>query len=229
MKSYWLRAILVGTSIGFALLTGCSTTSLQTSSTFPGPYPVVAYKPKDPNDVRVKVSLQNRMVYVMEGSRSLLVTPGTIGVPDKPTPTGNFHVSDKIRDKRSNSYGFWVNGSSVVAGTSDKRPGPGYHYIGYPMAYWVQFRPEYGFHAGPVWPIPHSHGCIRLHPSAAPKFFALVHQGMPVDIARSQPEDQTIGKNVTRPADYKYPDPAGSYMVSNAVFTKPQEPLLQNQ
>jgi lipoprotein-anchoring transpeptidase ErfK/SrfK len=166
---------------------------------------------------------------ILEGSRLLLVTPGTIGVPDKPTPTGNFHVSDKIRDKRSNSYGFWVNGSSVVAGTSDKRPGPGYHYVGYPMAYWVQFKPEYGFHAGPVWPIPHSHGCIRLHPSAAPKFFALVHQGAPVDIAQSQPEDQTIGKNVTRPADYKYPDPAGSYMISSAVFTKPQEPLLQNQ
>jgi hypothetical protein len=69
MKSYCPRAILVGTSIGFALLTGCSTTSLQTSSTFPGPYPVVAYKPKDSNDVRVKVSLQNRMVYVMEGTR----------------------------------------------------------------------------------------------------------------------------------------------------------------
>jgi hypothetical protein len=80
-----------------------------------------------------------------------------------------------------------------------------------------------------LWPIPHSHGCIRLHPSAAPKFFALVHQGTPVDIAQSQPEDQTIGKNVTRPADYKYPDPTGSYMVSSSVFTQPQGPLLQNQ
>src|SRR5260370_42543564 len=70
------------------------------------------------------------------------------------------------------------------------------HYVGYPMAYWVQFKPEYGFHAGPVWPIPHSHGCIRLHPNAAPKFFALVHQGTPVDIDQSQPEDQTIGKEV---------------------------------
>jgi len=79
------------------------------------------------------------------------------------------------------------------------------------MAYWVQFKPEYGFHSGPVWPIPHSHGCIRLHPNAAPKFFALVHQVTPVDI------------------DYKYPDPPGSYMVSSAVFTQPQGPLLQNQ
>jgi hypothetical protein len=72
------------------------------------------------------------------GGKEPVVLP-SIGVPDKPTPTGNFHVGDKIRDKRSNSYGFWVNGNNVVAGTSDKRPGPGYHYTGYPMPYWVQF------------------------------------------------------------------------------------------
>lgn len=229
MRSYCLRAIFVATPIALALLTGCSTSLLQTSSTFPGPYQVAAYKPNDPSQVRVKVSLQNRMVYVMEGSRPLLVTPGTIGIPGKPTPTGHFNVSDKIREKRSSSYGFWVNGSNVIAGTSDKRPGSGYHYIGYPMPYWVQFKPEYGFHAGPVWPVPHSHGCIRLHPHAAPAFFALVHAGTPVDIAASQPEDQTIGKNVARPGDYTYPDPPGNYMVSSAVFTPAQAPLLQNQ
>jgi hypothetical protein len=53
------------------------------------------------------------------------------------------------------------------------------------------------------------------------KFFALVHAGTPVEIAQSQPEDQTIGRSVIRPADYKYPDPPGSYMVSSAVFTQP--------
>jgi hypothetical protein len=64
------------------------------------------------------------------------------------------------------------------------------------MPYWVEFKPEYGLHAGPVWPTPYSHGCIRLHPNAAPKFFALVHSGTSVDIAQSQPEDQTIGRKV---------------------------------
>src|SRR5690348_12394763 len=121
MRSYCLRAILLDTAIGLALLTGCSTSSLHTSATFPGPYQVVAYKPNDPTKVRVKVS------------------------------------------------------------------------------------------------------------HAAPKFFALVQAGTPVETAQSQPEDQTIGRNVTRPADYKYPDPPGSYMVSSAVFTQPQRPLFQNQ
>jgi hypothetical protein len=97
------------------------------------------------------------------------------------------------------------------------------------MAYWVEFKPAYGFHQGAVWPIPHSHGCLRLHPNAAPKFFALVRTGTPVNIAFTQPEDQTIGKSAPRPSDYSDPDPPAAYMVSDAVFAPPQGPLLQDQ
>lgn len=222
MKSYYVRALFAGTAIGFALLTGCGT--LPTALT--GKYEVAAYKPKNSSEVRVKVSLQNRMVYVMEGNRPLLVTPTTIGKAGATTPTGSFHVTDKIRRKRSATYGFWARGNDVRPGTSDHSPGAGYHYVGYPMAYWVEFKPAYGFHQGAVWPIPHSHGCLRLHPNAAPKFFALVHVGTPVYIAQTQPEDKTIGKNASRPMDYSAPDPPATYMVSDAVFAPPQGPLL---
>jgi lipoprotein-anchoring transpeptidase ErfK/SrfK len=190
---------------------------------------VAAYKPRDPGNVRVKVSLQNRMVYVMEGNRPLLVTPTTIGKPGATTPTGSYHVTDKIRRKRSMTYGFWARGNDVRPGTSDHSPGSGYRYVGYPMAYWVEFKPAYGFHQGAVWPIPHSHGCLRLHPNAAPKFFALVRAGTPVNIAQTQPEDQTIGKSAPRPSDYSDPDPPATYMVSDAVFAPPQGPLLLDQ
>ena len=225
MRSHYARALLALTSIGFAVLTGC--TSLTTNPF--SRYTVVAYKPRNPDAVRVKVSLQNRMVYVMEGNRALLVTPTTIGKAGAPTPTGSFHVTDKIRKKRSATYGFWVSGNDVRPGTSDRAPGPGSHYVGYPMAYWVEFRPAYGFHQGPVWPIPHSHGCLRLHPQAAPKFFALVRIGTPVYIAQRQPEDETIGKNAPRPGDYVNPDPPGPFMVSDAVFAPLPGPLLQDQ
>jgi hypothetical protein len=224
MISHCLRTLSIGTVIGFALLTGCST--FTSSSTSRGPYTVVAHKPKNPSAVRVKVSLQSRMVYVLEGNRPLLITPTTIGKDGATTPTGTFHVTDKIAHKRSNTYGFWAKGNVVIAGTSDKSPGSGYHYVGYPMAYWVEFKPAYGFHQGAVWPIPHSHGCLRLHPNAAPKFFALVHAGTPVTIARSLPEDETIGKNVPHPKDYVDPDPAGTYMVSDKVFAPIPGPLL---
>jgi lipoprotein-anchoring transpeptidase ErfK/SrfK len=228
-----LRALLLGAASGIALLTGCTTTeTTSTSGTFPGSYTAVAYKPKDPSAVRVKVSLENEMVYVMEGDRPLLVTPCTIGIAGKSTPTGSYHVTGKEKDKRSASYGFWAKNGEVIAGESGRAPGGGYHYVGYPMPYWVEFKPEYGFHAGAVWPVPHSHGCIRLHPNVAPKFFALVHDGTPVTISRSQPEDATVGKNVARPKDYSWKDPAASLLTtgpSSHSFPEPQGPVLVSQ
>src|SRR5205085_2449105 len=75
--------------------------------------------------------------------------------------------------------------------------GPG-RYVGYPMGYWCEFAPAYGFHQGFVHPSPRTHGCIRLHGEAAAKFFALVKIGTPVNIASSQPEDATLGSKVRR-------------------------------
>src|SRR3981081_1540205 len=196
-----LLTLFVATMAGFGLLTGCTTVTNPITGTFPGNYNAVAYKPQNPSAVKVKVSLQNRMIYVMEGDRPLLVTPCTIGVPGKGTPTGGYRVTQKIKDKRSASYGFWVKGSEVIAGEAGRAPGSGFHYVGYPMPYWVEFKPEYGFHAGAVWPVAHSHGCIRLHPNVAPKFFALVHDGTPITIAGSLPEDQTVGAKVERPKE----------------------------
>ena len=89
------------------------------------------------------------------------------------------------------------------------------------MGYWCEFSPAYGFHQGYVWPVPRSHGCIRLHKNVASKFFALVHSGTPVNIADTQPEDATIGANVQRPTDYQDADPAPSYTASDRVFDSP--------
>ena len=225
MRILCLRTLVAGATLGAMFLTGCSILTTSTKKT----YEVVAYKPHNPSAVRVKVSLQSEMVYVMEGNRPLLVTPTTIGKQGATTPTGSFRVFAKIQKKRSNTYGFWTNGSTIVAGTSGKAPGSGYHYVGYPMAYWVEFKPAYGFHQGAVWPIPHSHGCLRLHPNAAPKFFALVHEGTPVNIARTQPEDATLGKKAPHPADYNDPDPPAAFMISSKVFEPPKGPLLQVQ
>jgi L,D-transpeptidase catalytic domain len=233
MNRIVLRLMTAATTAGLVVLTGCQSLEESASNatgSFPGNYNTTAYAPKNPGAVKVKVSLQNSMIYVEEGDKPLLITPCTVGVPDKPTPTGHYAVFEKIKDKRSGSYGFWVNGNVVVPGESGQAPpGAGYHYVGYPMAYWVGFKPEYGFHAGPVWPVGHSHGCIRIHPNVAPKFFALVHSGTPVIIESSLPEDSTVGANVRRPDDYKLPDPPGTYMVSSAVFKSPSGALLVNQ
>jgi hypothetical protein len=218
MKNF---ALLAGAVAALALVTGCSSTNRG----FRAPYTVTAYKPHNPSNVRVKVSLQNRAVYVMEGDRPLLVTATAIGKPDHPTPTGNFTVFNKIEKKRSGSYGFSVGGDGNIRPTTAGQATG--RYIGFPMAYWVEFAPGYGFHEGSVWPIPRTHGCLRLHKNAAPKFFALTKIGTPVSIAQTQPEDATLGKNLKRPGDYADPDPASSILISDRAFSAPSGPLLE--
>ena len=184
-----------------------------------------AYRPTNPSNVSVKVSLSKQMTYVMEGSRPLLVTACAIGLPEKPTPTGNFRVFHKEVKKRSGSYGFGVQGNVITPATAGTAKG---RYVGFPMAYWVEFKSGYGFHEGSVWPVPRTHGCIRLHKNVAPKFYALVKEGTPVNIAVSQPEDATLGANHVRPTDYNDPDPPASYTISDAVFAPPSQPIFAN-
>ncbi len=220
MKHLSLLAIAL---FGVIFISGCAS-----GPGFRSAYDAPASRPQNPENVRVKVSLKNRAVYVMEGDRPLLVTATAIGLPNKPTPTGSFRVYSKIAEKRSGSYGFWVNGSNIQPGTSGNRTVAGGRYVGFPMAYWVEFAPGYGFHEGSVWPTPRTHGCLRLHKNVAPKFYALTRIGTPVNIAHAQPEDETIGKNLKRPQDYADPDPPASHMVSARVFSHPSGNLFAN-
>jgi lipoprotein-anchoring transpeptidase ErfK/SrfK len=218
-----------------ALITGCSTSHTTGSYNVRGKqaaprqhgghpnevsnYNPIAHQPTNPANVRVKVSLKEQMIYVMEGDKPLLVTATTVGRPDKPTPKGNFRVTKKEANRRSYTYGFWVNQDEIRAGKSiDRPPGKGWRYVGYPMPYWVEFMPAYGFHEGYVWPIPRTHGCLRLHKNASKKFFDLVRIGTPINISDTQPEDATLGRNAPRPSDYRDPDPPASFMISPAVF-----------
>ncbi len=220
-----MKFILLRSAALFAGVAALGLSACTTVGTSGGNYNVVAHKPTNPNNVKVKVSLQNQAVYVMEGDRPLMVAATNVGIPAKPTPRGSYHVTNKIPKKRSGSYGFWVNGNTIIPGTSGASKGG--HYVGYPMAYWVEFSPAYGFHQGFVWPVPRTHGCLRLHQNVAPKFYALVKVGTPVYIADSLPEDQTIGKNLQRPTDYNDPDPPSALLTSDRAFTPPAGPLLE--
>src|SRR5215831_14772281 len=181
------RLILLCAGSLALVLTGCATGGHVSAG---GPYHVTAYKPNDPSKVRVLVSLSKENVYVMEGDRCLMAAAVSVGLPSKPTPRGHFTIYNKIEHKRSGSYGFRVQGDRVVpADAGSNVPG---NYVGYPMGFWCEFAPAYGFHQGFVHPYPRTHGCVRLKGEAAPKFFALVQIGTPVNIAGSQPEDETI-------------------------------------
>src|SRR5437763_8040511 len=213
------RVVFLLALCGPFIFTSCETSRVASG----GPYHVTAYKPNDPSKVVVKVSLSRQNVYVMEGDRCLMAVACSVGIPNKPTPRGSFTIYSKQEHKRSGSYGFSVQGNNILPSTGG---GPG-RYVGYPMGYWCEFAPAYGFHQGFVHPYPRTHGCIRLHGEAAPKFFALVRIGTPVNIANSQPEDETLGPKVQRVDDSKTPDPPASVMITSGAFQKPSGPLLQ--
>jgi lipoprotein-anchoring transpeptidase ErfK/SrfK len=215
------RLILLAAAGPLVLFTGCETGRVAGGK----PYHVTAYRPHDPSAVRVKVSLAKENIYVMEGDRCLMAVACSVGIPAKPTPRGTFRIYAKQEEKRSGSYGFRVQGSRVVpADAGANIPG---RYVGYPMGFWCEFAPGYGFHQGFVHPVPRTHGCIRLHGEAAPKFFALVKIGTPVSIATTQPEDATLASKVERVDDSKTPDPPASLMVTSGAFQKPSGPLLE--
>ena len=168
-------------------------------------------------DVSVKVSLSNRAVYVFEKGEPRFVAAVSIGTPSDPTPTGSFKAFNKIPNKRSNTYGFYVRGDEIIPGKSSGTPS-GYRYVCYPMPWWVEFKSGYGFHAGAVWPSPRTHGCLRLHRTIAKDFSHMVNHGTPIQIAQSLPEDATIGTNVPRPTDFDQPDSPRSVLITNAPF-----------
>jgi L,D-transpeptidase-like protein len=185
-------------------LTSCGTMSSVSS----GNYRVIAHKPHDPSKVEVKLSLSTQNLYVVEpdreGDRLLMAVQGNVGKPGAATPTGDYTIYNKEKHRRRQSE-------------PDR---------GYPMAYWCEFAPAYGFHEGFVHPAPHTHGCVRLHREAAARLFALTRIGTKVHIANSLPEDKKWGSEVRRLDQSRDPDPPRSLMLSDAWFKDPPGPLL---
>jgi L,D-transpeptidase catalytic domain len=182
--------------------------------------------PKNPSNVRVKVSLSKQRTYVMEGSEILLAMPVSVGAPGSTTPSGNFTIFNKVEQKRANTHGYAYNGSNVQKTMLSKKPA-GWNFKGTPMPYWCEFKADYGFHAGWVKHHPCSHGCIRMHENLAPKFYRLVKVGTPVSIAYSQPEDSTLGNIPLPPDSGPLPDYAGNMYTGEGYFKQHKTPVYQ--
>ncbi|HYR23699.1 MAG TPA: L,D-transpeptidase [Chthoniobacterales bacterium] len=192
--------------VALSLLTGCQTGGVLTSGRGRA-YHVVAYKPHDQSMVQVKLSKETQTVYVLEGDRLLMAAQANVGRGGAATPSGNFSIINKDKTKRRVS-----------------EPD-----AGYPMAYWCEFLPAYGFHEGFVWSTPRTHGCVRMHREAAARLYALVKIGTPVHIAQSFPEDGKYAKDVMRIDQSRDPDPPRSLMMSSEWFKDPPGPLLVDQ
>lgn len=220
-------ALLAATVAVGAFLSSCSSTA-PTGSGLAAyhSYDLPTKLPANSNNVRVKVSLSKQRTYVMEGSDVLLAMPVSVGAPGTTTPSGNFTIFKKVEKKRANSHGYAYSGDQVKKSLISNRP-PGWSFKGTPMPYWCEFKTNYGFHTGWVKHHPCTHGCIRMHENLAPKFFHLVKQGTPLNIAYSQPEDATHG-NIPLPPDAgPLPDYPSSMYLGDGYFKQHKTPKYQ--
>ena len=180
-----------------------------------------ASRASNPSNVRVKVSTKNQMAYVMEGNKALLVMPVAVGTSSTPTPKGNFTIYSKQEYRRAQTHGYFDYGNGTYKGGYLRNKPAGTRFIGTPMPYWSEFKSGYGFHTGWMKPYPCTHGCLRMHHNVAPKFFALIKEGTPLNIATTQPEDSTIGRNIPRPPDASpLPDFPHSYLATDKIYKR---------
>lgn len=137
----------------------------------------------------IRINLSEQKAYFYKGSRLVGVSLISSGKRGFSTSPGNFRVLAKRPNHRSSIYGSYVDSSTgrVVKADVDtrkhRRP-PGTHYRGAKMNHYIRFNGGIGLHAsGHVPRYPASHGCVRMPPHMASKFYQYARVGMPVRVS----------------------------------------------
>lgn len=120
---------------------------------------------------RVVVSLAEQHMWLCAHGATVYDTAVTTGARGKATPTGQFHVEQKLRDQ-------------ILNPQTDEF---------YPVKYWIAWdAPEYGFHDSSWQKIPYgspeyatggSHGCVHVPPAGIKVLWNWVRVGAAVTIA----------------------------------------------
>ncbi|MBB5352375.1 lipoprotein-anchoring transpeptidase ErfK/SrfK [Haloferula luteola] len=204
--SLLLSALVAGT------LTACSSSPPPNGLEVYQAYDRPIESPRDGSQVRVVVSLSRQRAYLMEGDQPLFVMPVSVGSEATPTPTGTFRIREKEERRRSTTEGFAVRQGSAKKVTRRRLPS-GSTFVGRPLPYWCGWTPKLGFHTGWIKHEACTDGCIRMHENLAPKFFAKVRVGTPVEISVAPPEDLLYGTIPLPPDAGPLPDyPVETYL-----------------
>ncbi len=123
------------------------------------------------------------------------------GITSFPTPTGDFKVLEKVKDKVSNLYGKGYDAGGKLV-NSDFKNGrdvlpPGGKFVAAPMKFFMRLTNDgVGMHIGVIAKPGRraSHGCIRLPSKMAPILYEHTALGTPVKITGSGPDYATYLK-----------------------------------
>jgi len=137
------------------------------------------------SSLNIDISDQRAQLINKDAGLVAMDYPIATGKSGHETPTGEFTILEKIKDKRSNLYGKMLDASgNVVNGdaTNGKTPvPPGGKFLGAKMPYWMRFTwTGIGHHIGRVPRYPASHGCVRGYSPVMPTIFSKTKVGTPV-------------------------------------------------
>ena len=164
------------------------------------------YNQADSKLTMLKMSLWDQKAWLLDGQqRVLLVTDISTGVDGRETPAGSYKILEKLKEKRSNKYGRYVNKESreVVVEKSWEHQGPvpkGCEYEGIMMPYWLRLTwYGIGVHVGQFKRrVRSSFGCIRVYEEAQPYIFEKVVVGTPVVIVEESLIEEMHGAATLR-------------------------------
>jgi len=138
-------------------------------------------------DRQIVVELAEQRAYLFHHGDIIAVSTVSTGREGYATPAGKYRVIQKDISHRSTLYGAYVKNGRVVKANvnvkKDKKPADAV-FVGAPMPYFLRINGAVGLHAGHVPGYPASHGCIRLPPREARRFFHAVQVGTPVIVYR---------------------------------------------
>jgi lipoprotein-anchoring transpeptidase ErfK/SrfK len=146
-----------------------------------------------PGDLSVEIDLSTQKATYHRGDRPIGWSYVSTGKSGRPTPTGDFTMTQLEPVRHSDRYG-WITDTEGNVSNSDATPRTpvpdGHTYHPSPMFQWMRITSYgIGLHAGeiPEPGVAASHGCIRLPRDLAPKIYAAAKIGTPVKIvARSR-------------------------------------------
>ncbi|SHE64040.1 L,D-transpeptidase catalytic domain [Microbulbifer donghaiensis] len=138
--------------------------------------------------VSITINLSEQRAYFYKGGQLVGVSKVSSGKRGFSTRPGHFRILSKHPQHRSTIYGSYVDrrtGRVVKADVNtrkDRRP-PGTYYRGAKMNNYLRFNGGIGMHAsGHVPNYPASHGCVRMPPHMAQKFYRYARVGTPVRV-----------------------------------------------
>ena len=151
-------------------------------------------------NTKILIDVSEQRIKLFVNGKVALCSPCTTGAKhkfepntkiyrDKHTPTGNYKIMEKIKDKRSNIFGnLYKKGKNIYHGDRRKYKGSweGVIYKGALLENWMRITGGgIGLHASKyVKRYPGTNGCIRLPKSVSKTIFKHVHKGTRVKVQR---------------------------------------------